>query len=200
VSLEPSNSRVLSRYAENLMDVGRLDEAVATYHKAIEQDPLADAPWLNLGIALTALGNTAAAYDPLRHALAIRSTPKANYALACLQLLDGKAREALATSQTITYDVFRNIGVAMAEHSLGDATASQQALDQLIAKDASDAAYQIGEVYAWRGEKDKAFEWLERAYRQQDGGLRFVKIHPLLASPHGDPRYAALLRKLNFPP
>src|SRR5258708_27090067 len=37
-------------------------------------------------------------------------------------------------------------------------------------KNAQDAAYQIGEAYAWRVEKDKAFEWLERAYRQQDGG------------------------------
>jgi hypothetical protein len=36
----------------------------------------------------------------------------------------------------------------MAEHTLGDAKASEQALDQLIATDAADAAYQIAEVYA----------------------------------------------------
>jgi hypothetical protein len=52
----------------------------------------------------------------------------------------------------------------------------------------------------WRGEKDKAFEWLERAYRQQDGGLTSTKIDLLLASLRSDPRYTALLRKLNFPP
>jgi hypothetical protein len=48
---------------------------------------------------------------------------------------------------------------------------SQQALDEAIAKSADAAAYQVAEVYAWQGDKDKAFEWLERAYRQQDGGL-----------------------------
>jgi TolB-like protein len=200
LTLEPSDSRVLTRYANNLTFVGRLDEAVATYRKASEQDPLADAPWDNLGIALTAIGNTAAAYDAFRHALAIRSTPATNYDLASLQLIDGKAREALATSKAIVNNDFRNAGVAMAQHTLGDAKASQQALDQLIATDATDAAYQIAEVYAWRGEKDQAFEWLERAYRQLDGGLQSTKIDPLLASLRTDPRYAALLRKLNFPP
>ena len=87
----------------------------------------------------------------------------------------------------------------MAEPTLGDAKASQQALDQLIASDAADAAYQIAEVYAWRGEKDRAFEWLERAYRQLDGGLASIKIDPLLASLRTDPRFTALLRRLNFP-
>jgi TolB-like protein len=200
LALEPSNSRVLTRYATNLMCVGRLDEAVATYRKAIEQNPLDDAAWTSLGVALTALGKTPAAYDALRHALAIRSTPATNYVLASLQLLDGKARESLATSQAIAYLGHRNLVAAMAEHTLGDAKASQQALDQFIATDAANDAYQIAEVYAWRGEKDKAFEWLERAYRQMDGGLTIIKIDPLFASLRTDPRFTALLRKLNFPP
>ena len=88
----------------------------------------------------------------------------------------------------------------MAGHSLGNAQASQKALNQLIATDAGDAAYQIAQVYAWRGEKDKALQWLERAYRQQDGGLADSKAEPTFASLRSDPRFAALLRKLNFPP
>jgi TolB-like protein len=200
VALEPANSRVLSRYATNLMCVGRLEEAAAAYRKAIEHDPLDDVPWANLAIALTSLGNSAAAYDALRHALAIRPSPGTEANLASLELIDHKAAESLATSQAIASDGFRNAGVAMAAHTLGDAKASQQALDQLIATDAEDSAYQIAEVYAWRGEKDKAFEWLERAYRQLDGGLASTKIDPLLASLHSDPRFTALLRKLNFPP
>ena len=59
------------------------------------------------------------------------------------------------------------------------------------AKSAQGAAYQIAEAYAWRGEKDKAFEWLERSYRQRDGGLSAIKYDPLLASIRGDPRYHA---------
>jgi len=54
-------------------------------------------------------------------------------------------------------------------------------------------------VYAARGDPDHAFEWLERAYRQRDAGLLGIKIDPFLTSLHGDPRYAALLRKMNLP-
>ena len=73
------------------------------------------------------------------------------------------------------------------------------ALDQAIATSGQFAAYQIAEAYAWQGDKDKAFEWLERAYRQQDGGLTAIKYDPLLDNLRSDPRYHALLRKINLP-
>jgi len=87
----------------------------------------------------------------------------------------------------------------MAEHSLGHARESQRALAQLIAQHATEAAFQIAEIYAWRGEADKAFEWLERAYQQRDGGLSDIKTDPPLAGLRNDPRYQAFLRKMNLP-
>ena len=68
----------------------------------------------------------------------------------------------------------------------------------MIAKHAGDMAYQVGDVYAWRGEKDKAFEWLERAYQQRDSGLNGIAYDPLLAGLQGDSRYGALLKKLKL--
>jgi hypothetical protein len=87
----------------------------------------------------------------------------------------------------------------MAEHTLKDPKESQQALDQLIAKNAQGAAYQIAEVFAWRGESTKAFEWLARAYSQRDAGLASIKSDPLLNSLRADPRFDALRRKLKLP-
>jgi hypothetical protein len=69
-----------------------------------------------------------------------------------------------------------------------------------IADTAKYAAYQIAEVYAWRGQKDLAFQWLERAYTQHDGGLTEIKTDPLLASLHADPRYQAFMRKMKLSP
>ena len=69
----------------------------------------------------------------------------------------------------------------------------------MIAKHSHGAAYQIAEVHAWRGEADLAFEWLERARAQRDGGLSLVKVDPLLRNLSGDPRYTALLKKMNLP-
>jgi serine/threonine-protein kinase len=62
------------------------------------------------------------------------------------------------------------------------------------------AAYQIAEVYAYRGEVDLAFEWLERAYAQRDGGLSQIKGDPHLKRLASDPRYAAFLEKMRLPP
>jgi hypothetical protein len=93
----------------------------------------------------------------------------------------------------------RLLGIATAEHSLGHTKDSQTALDELIEKSIQDP-YQVAEVYAWRGEKDKAFAWLERAYLQRDGGLsHYVRTDRLLASLRGDPRYAALVHQMNLP-
>jgi serine/threonine-protein kinase len=54
-------------------------------------------------------------------------------------------------------------------------------------------------VFAWRGEKDRAFEWLERAYSQRDGGLSDIKVDPALNSLRTDSRYQALLRRMKLP-
>jgi hypothetical protein len=52
---------------------------------------------------------------------------------------------------------------------------------------------------ATRGETDKAFEWLERAYEQRDGGLSEIKGDPLLRSLEHDPRYRPFLQKMKLP-
>lgn len=84
----------------------------------------------------------------------------------------------------------------MAEYSLGHADASQRLLDQLIAMgdDTSDLAV----VYAWRGENDHAFEWLERSYERRDTNLPWIKIMPEFRGLRSDARYLALLRKMNL--
>jgi hypothetical protein len=86
----------------------------------------------------------------------------------------------------------------MVEHASGRDKESQQALQELIAKNAADMASQIGEVYAFRGEAEKAFEWLDRAYRQRDSGLSGIAYDPLLLSLKPDARYVALLSKLQL--
>ena len=90
------------------------------------------------------------------------------------------------------------MGVAMVEHANGHEKQSETALKELIAKNAGDMAYQVADVYAWRGEKDKAFEWLERAYQQHDSGLNGIAWDPLLSSLKDDPRYSALLQRLEL--
>jgi TolB-like protein/Flp pilus assembly protein TadD len=200
LSLDPHNSDVQHRYAALLDSHGRLPEAIAALKKATELDPLSAGSWSDLGLYYTEAGNYAAADAALGRAIELAPTHAyALYNLATLRLLQGQAQKAIKVAQKIDLAAFRLTVIAMAEHTLGHAKESQLALDELIAKDAQDAAYQIAEVYAWRGEKDKAFAWLERAYQQRDGGLSYTKVDPMLKSLRADPRFNAMLRKMKLP-
>ena len=70
-------------------------------------------------------------------------------------------------------------GEALAYHSLGREQDSNAALAELIAKYRTTSAYQVAQVYSFRGEADKSFEWLEYAYKQRDPGLPEIKSNPL---------------------
>lgn len=198
--LDPASAAIQHNYARLLQSEGRQSEAITAEKKAIELDPLSSRDWNSLGYYLTENRDYLAAGDALRRALEIQpGSPFGTYHQALLQLLEGQAAEALATSRRIEFEPFRLVGIAMAEYTLKDPKASQQALAELIGKYAQAAAYQVATVFAWRGEKDQAFEWLERAYQGHDGGLTEVKLDPLLDSLRGDPRFKALLRKMNLP-
>ena len=126
---------------------------------------------------------------------------------AFAELREGRPASALAISRhPEMLDDAKLIIAARAHHTLAQPKESQRALETLIERFAESDAYQVAEVYAWRGERDKAFEWLERAYRQRDGGLVAVlpwvspvKWNPVFRDLHGDPRFTALLKKLNLP-
>jgi TolB-like protein/cytochrome c-type biogenesis protein CcmH/NrfG len=200
IALDPGDARFQQRYGTLLASLGRMPEAIAATRKAIQLDPLQVATWRNLIGYLLYTRDFAAAQEAIRRALEI--SPESTLeliALGTLQLLEGNAQDALATYRRSDVEAFRLWGIAMSEYTLKDPKASQQALDELIAKHATGAAYQIGTVYAWRGEKDKAFDWMERAYVQRDEGLANIKIDPVVFSLRGDPRYKALLRKMNLP-
>lgn len=119
--------------------------------------------------------------------------------LGNLQLVTRAPAEALATYRKISEAPLRDTGIAMAEHSLGHDHQSQQALEAAIAKGSQGFASQIADAYAWRNQKDEAFEWLKRAHEQHDGGLAELNTDVLLAPLHDDPRFEALRRQINLP-
>jgi TolB-like protein/tetratricopeptide (TPR) repeat protein len=200
LALNPGNSNILIHYAELLATVGRLPAAAAAARKAIEIDPLSELASRRLGQFLYYDGQIAAARQAIGLALALN--PESIYSrwhLGAVELLDGHSQQALDVFRQDKDPVFRQNGVALAQHTLGHAEEARAAIDELVRTNAVQAAdYQIAEVYAWRGEKNGAFEWLDRAFARRDGGLVVVKVDPLLASLHDDPRYKAFLHKMNL--
>jgi TolB-like protein len=201
LALDPNDSSVQRRYAELLGSLARVPEAVRAAERATELDPLSSFAWLQLGKFKAGSGDYQGARQAVERALEIN--PGWMYGLrelGTLQLLQGNAAAALLTFGSITdNEGFRLQGAALAQHSLGGKAASEQALRSLLSTQAAGEEFQIAEVYAWRGDKDQAFAWLERAYQQRDAGLSGVRIDPLLKSLHDDDRFAALLRQMKFP-
>lgn len=121
------------------------------------------------------------------------------FQLFMIYLMQGRPQDALRQIELINFDAPRIPLYAIAYHALDMQKDSDAMLTKLIEKYHADAAYQIAKVYAFRNQSEEAFQWLDRAYDQRDGGLIFAKVDPLLKNLHGDPRYVAFLKKLNLP-
>jgi TolB-like protein/DNA-binding winged helix-turn-helix (wHTH) protein len=200
MELEPGDARVQNDYGVVLGQFGRLPEAIAAMERSIEIDPLAADAWVNLGVYLTAVNDFLAARRALERSLAITPINDITHlALGTLDLREGRLQDALAEFQKDSDDVYRKAGEAEVDYSRGHEKESQLVLDALITKHGENSPYAIAGVYAWRGERDKAFEWLDRAYTRRDSDIGAIKRDPLLAGLRGDPKYRALLKRLNLP-
>jgi TolB-like protein/Flp pilus assembly protein TadD len=199
LTLAPGESAVQSLYGVQIAAFGKIPQAITAMNKAIDLDPLSGFAWCNVGLFHTVNRDYPAARRALERAIAISPTWDAfHFALGQLDLLQARLPEAQAEFQKQGTEANRRMGYAMVEFAGGREKQSQSALKELIAKNSGDSAYQIADVYAWRGEKDKAFEWLERAYQQHDSGLNGIAYDPLLSSLQSDARYGALLKKLEL--
>ena len=116
-------------------------------------------------------------------------------ALLAMDQLDAALHEA----QQESMDGAKQFALAVIYYSMGERAEADAALAQLTRTAADRMAAQIAYVHAYRGEKAQAFEWLERAYRQKDTGLPYMKGYSLLLKNiEGDPRYKAFLKKMNL--
>jgi tetratricopeptide (TPR) repeat protein len=199
-ALEPGNVDIFRIRAYLSLVLGNLDQATKLYQQAIALDPLRTNSYLTLGQLLYAAGQ----YDEAKAALqkALDLNPQVTFArLARGQILiaQGKPQQGLAEIEKEPSEWGKLMGEAMVYHALGREQDSNAALAEFIAKNGTDAAYQVAEVYAFREESDRSFEWLERAYKQRDGGLSGITTDPLFKKMRHDARYTELLKKMRLP-
>ena len=200
LALDPSDLNILGDSATLLASLGRLDEALALEETVVRRDPVnVTALWYLAGMQLTA-GRLDAAIASFRTVLSL--APGRGWAHAELGnalLLKGDTQGALAEIEQETSEAWKMIGLPMAYHALGRKADSDAALAALIAKYEKDAAGNIAYVYAFRGEADKAFEWLDKEYNGS-GGVAEIVTEPLFDKIHADPRWLPFLRKIGKAP
>jgi TolB-like protein/Tfp pilus assembly protein PilF len=200
LQLAPRSNEVQRRHSLLLGATGRFREAIAAAQTATEIEPLDVSSWFMLGLAHTAIGESAAGHRALSHAVELSpESALATLYLAGTELVTGQTTEALETNSRQQNEAWRWSTLVMIEHTLGHPKESQRVLDELMKKYGPRTPYRIAVAYAWRGEADSAFSWLEKAHRQRDGALSLLVIEPGLSGVRDDPRFKALLRKMNFP-
>jgi hypothetical protein len=97
-------------------------------------------------------------------------------------------------------DGMRLVGLSMAHHALGQKAESDAALKESIEKHGRGYSFNIAYVFAFRGEADRSFEWLDKAAEYHDLYLSAVAVHPMFTNIHSDPRWLSFLRKHGMAP
>jgi len=199
LQLDPGNASLIAATGTGARVMGRLDESIRQYNAALELDPVMPEVLNFLGRAHWYSDHLNKAETTCRKTLDL--SPKiagGHYRLGLVLLSKGDLAAALAELEQETHFVYRNTGLAIVHHYLDNNQESQLALDELIEGAADGAAYQIAQVYGFRNEPDKAFEWLEESLVIRDSGLASLLGDPALRSLIADPRWQPLLEKLGL--
>jgi serine/threonine-protein kinase len=198
--LSPSNPMANDVLARVIGYLGRVDEAERQGRHAVELDPLSVIAQSNLARVLFYAGKLDEADAIARKSAELQPAAAATHRWqALIAAQRGDAETALREAQLEPDEGYRRFELAVARYIHGDRLAADAALADLVANGRDQLAYQIAEVYAVRGEKDKAFEWLQIAFDNHDTGTLSVLVDPLMRGLREDPRYKNFLVKLGLP-
>ncbi|PYK15191.1 MAG: hypothetical protein DME55_14005 [Verrucomicrobia bacterium] len=198
--LSPANPTANDLLARVIVYRGRMEEAERQARQAVELDPLSAATQFTLGRVLFYAGKLDEAHAAGRRMAELQPSASSSHrwqVLVAIQRGDGET--ALREAQLEPDDSIRSFELALAQYVGGDRKAADAALADLIATGRDSLAYQIAQVYAVRHELDKAFEWLQIAFDNRDGGMPSLLVDPLLRSLRDDPRYKSMLEKIGLP-
>ena len=200
VQLAPEDAYVRRALGEQLAQMGEVEQGVGLMREALAADPLNVFYLSELGTWLAVLGHLDDAERMLRKAMELNpgseGTPST---LSYIEILRGNADAALAAAESVAPGLDHIGAVALARQIGPDRAAADAALKALIDGFSEASAYQIAVVYALRNDREKTFQWLDRAWRNRDPGLRFLYTEPLFKRFRSDPRFADLCRKVGLP-
>jgi TolB-like protein/Flp pilus assembly protein TadD len=198
LALDPENDVVLFWAADIALAAGDLVKAEKLLRQAVAKDPLDGETYILLGETYYYAGRFAEAEDSYRKALdLIPGRPSLHSSLGLVLLAEGEHEEALQEINRDTDVDERDTALADAYQILGRVAEARSALARLEAqRGKSDVS--VAQIYALRGDRERTFLWLDRAYEQHEYFMH-LKADPWFNSVRGDPRYNALLRKVNLP-
>ena len=198
--LSPANPTANDLLARVVVYLGKLDAAEKQARQAVELDPLATAAQGNLARILWYAGKLDEADAVARKSAELQPNAASSRRWQVLvAIARGDSETGLREAKSEPDDSYRRFELAVAQFARGDRAAADAALADLMAHNQG-LDYQVAQVYTVRGEKEKAFEWLQIAFDHHDTGMLALLVDPLLNGLRDDPRFKALVAKMNFPP
>ena len=199
LELAPADPNIVIAAGNLEVARGNMDRGIELYRKAVDLDPVNPQARAFLAFNLAATKRFAEAQAEYPRVVELNpAAPWAHAGLGLAYLIEGKFQEAVSATEGEAGEWARLLVVACALWGQKKIPEADAALAKLTNDFPETAAYQIAEVHAYRGDKDKAFEWLERARRQHDGGLPSLRKDPLLTNLYDDPRWNTFLRTLGL--
>lgn len=200
LELAPGDVTVMRNMANMEKSLGRFDEAIRLIKKAADVDPKRIPIYTSLGLFSMYAGRLDDAATAYQRAIDLNSQyPIAHTFLGLVYLLQGDADKAIMEIQLESDEGWRLYGLAQAYHGANRKAEADTSLNALVRRYGSESGYQVAEAYAYRGEADSAFEWLEKAYASRDGGLSEIKGDPFMKKIEGDQRYVEFMKKMKLP-
>jgi TolB-like protein len=201
LALSPDDPDVLSLTSPVIAYFSDGREGLRLANRWIAVDPLNGAAYRRKAEVLMALRQYPGAIEAGRKSLELAPEARTTHGWIgyCL-VLQGRPDEAKPEFEAMPADdAFRLAGEAITAARAGDRAAAKRTIERMRQLFGADASYQYAQIYAQAGEKDRAFGELNNAVEAKDSGLDYLKVDAFLDPIRGDLRYAALLRRLNFP-
>jgi TolB-like protein/Tfp pilus assembly protein PilF len=200
LELAPGDAEARAALGQARARKGELGRALQLTRAAMVTEPLNARLYRWSGYYLLAMGRLDEAEQALSKAIELKPDGVySHYLLATLHALRGDASAAFAAAQGEPPGYWRDVGLALAAQVGPDHAQADRLLKLCIRKYAREAAFQIAEIYALRGDPDQMFAWLERARRQRDPGLQSLLYDAPLLRYRDDLRFAAFAHKIGLP-
>ena len=198
--LAPNDGSVKFALGLQLASLGKVEQAIGLTRVALATEPLRAGWYFWLAGYLSGVSRLDEAEHAVRRAIELQPHA-ATYQtqLAIIEIQRGQAQEALAVAQQVPPGWLQDITLGLARQIGSDRGAADASLRTLIDKDADGAAYEIAQVYALRNNAESTFAWLDRAWRQREGGVAGLLYDPFILRYKDDPRMAAFCKKVGLP-
>jgi TolB-like protein len=198
--LAPGNAEVLRRSGTFAVFMGHFDAGIAAIRRAVVLDPLARQTHFALGQALYFARRYEEAVATFAEVISLDPDFKATYGERGLAYYGlGDLQSARASCETKPDYWLSQQCLAVIYDKLGRHADAEAVLSKMKTEHGDTMAYQYATIYAQWGDRTKALEWLETAWRLRDPGLAFLKTDPLMDPLRQEPRFQAVMRELKFP-